>query len=690
MRLKENKTAVFYYIILILFTAIVGYISLGRGFDFNILDSMTGDGFGIYVYVKGIQEHGLLGVWLNNRIGMPDGSALIDYPAMGNIEVIIIWIISWFTDSFTKIVYVFLILSFVFDGIAMSLLMRKLHFNNEVSFVFSCLFSFAPYHFYRYLVHMTLILYVSIPIALYLGGYIIGIVHEDKKWKLLVSSILLGMGYGYYYAFGLIILAVAYLIKLVRLENKREILREIWVGASVLIAVFVGLLPKFIYTLMNGSNLEAGKRFFFEQETYGLKIINLLLPVTYSRVESLRRLTESYISSGAPLVNENHTASLGIIGSVGFIVLCFAFIISFANREKCNGDRWKLIDYLSIITLTFVLVSAIGGFGEIFNWAVTSQIRCYNRSSILLTCTSLLMVAILMNMIRDKNRWISVIICILTLLVGMYDQVNILPDHWQDGVRGTQEMYESYFDRVEGALSENAMVYQLPYMEYPEAGYVNNVSDYKLFAGYLFTDTLRWSYGAVRGRNEYARELNIDRGMSYRFLAKIKEAGFEAVYIDLDGYADSGEQILGFYNGLKISPIISDDGKLYLYDISGLSISESAFKPGYTFVKAWADKYKDEVLVEEIDYVVDGLSSMDLTAYSILYDWFIADRSSLEASDQEYIDSMYYEVLNRGESDEEREFWVVQLQNGMSRQEVFYSILNGKEFRTVNGLTSED
>ncbi len=690
MKLKRNKVVVLYYMALMLFTGLVGYISLGRGFDFDIMSSLEADGFSIYAFVKGIQENGISGAWLNNRIGAPGRAVLLDFPGVGNIDIIIMWIISWFTDSFTQIVYVFLILSYVFDGIAMSLLMRKLRFNTEVSFVFSCLFSFAPYHFYRYLGHLSLILYISIPIALYLGGYIIGIVHEDKKWKLIVSSILLGMGYGYYYAFGLIVLAVAYLIKFIKLEKKREILKELWIGAAVLSAVFVGMLPQFVYTLMYGPNLEVGKRTFFESENYGLKIINLLLPVSYSRLEPLRNLTESYISSGAPLVTENEYASLGTIGSIGFIILCIALIISFVKKEKCSSDRWNLVDYLSILTLTFVLISAIGGFGEIFNWAVTSQIRCYNRSSILLTCTSLLMIALLVNMIGDRSRRICVIACILTLIVGMYDQVNVLPAHWQDGIRETQEMYEVYFDKVEDALDENDMVYQLPYMEYPENGPVNNMADYKQFTGYVFTDTLKWSYGAVRGRNEYARELYIDGGMSYRFLAAVKEAGFSAVYIDLDGYEDGGEQILGFYNELGILPVVSDNSKLYLYDISELSIPQNAVKPGYTFVKRWADKFHDEVVSEEIDYITDGLNSMDMSAYLILYDWFSADQSVLQCSDQEYIDSMYYEVLNRGESAEERDSWIEQLQNGISREEVFYAFLNSTEFREGNGLKTED
>ena len=277
--MKENRINIFYYVILIIFTGMIGYISLGQGFDFDIIDSLGGDGFLGLALAKGINEHGILGAWFNNRIGMPDGSSLIDFPSVGNIDLIIMWIISWFTDSDTQIVYVFLILSFSLDGIAMSILMRKLNFNREVSFVFSCLFSFAPYHFYRYLGHMSLILYISIPIALYLGGYIIDIINEDKKWKLVLISILLGMGYGYYYAFGLIVLAVAYLVKFIRLENKKEIVGQLWVSVVVLVTIFMGLLPKLIYSIINGNNTEAGTRVFFEQEIYGLKIINLLLVV---------------------------------------------------------------------------------------------------------------------------------------------------------------------------------------------------------------------------------------------------------------------------------------------------------------------------------------------------------------------------------------------------------------------------
>lgn len=673
---KKYKSAL-YYLALIAVTGLVGYISLGRGFDFDVVNSTNGDGFSTMAGIKSIQERGIWGAWFNYRTGAPGVSTLIDFPAWGLVDDIIYCVLSCFTDSTPRIAYMFLIVSFPLDGIAMSLLMRKLNFNEAVSFVFSSLFAFAPFHFIRYLGHSTLIVYISIPAALYLGGCIVGIIDETKKWKLIAVSVVLGIGYGYYYAFGLIVLAVSYLVRFIKLDNKKEILRQLWIGVAVSVSIFVGLLPQITYSIVNGKNLEAGNRIFWEQEIYGLKIINLLLPVPYSRNAVLRNLTESYASSGAPIVTENYFAGLGIIGSLGFAALCITFIISFVGK-KYAGKEWELVDYLALVTLTFVLTGTVGGFGEIFNWAVTAQIRCWNRCSILLTCTCLLMVAVMVSKIRNRRRLAAV--CVMLLLVGMYDQVRVLDAGWQDGNRDIQRMYESYFDEVEGSLNENAMVYQLPYVEYPEAGWTNNLSDYELFAGYLFTDTLRWSYGSMRGRNEYARELNVDEGMSYRFLAKIKEKGFEAVYIDLDGYADGGEKILAFYNGLGITPLVSGDGKLYVYDISEVEVTDGMLTPGYSFVKMMSEKYNADASDEDMIKLAKGLSVSDMAAYSTLWCWFVSGEPG-SMTDEEYVENLYILILNRKPDDGGKAGWIEAIQNGMQRESVFQSFLGSEEFK---------
>lgn len=685
---KETKIDIGYYVFLIIATLGVGYISLGKGFDFNTFFSISGDGtFGVTL-VKGIQENGFFGIWFNGRIGAPETSALIDYTGLGNVMVLLIWLISIFVKSTPAILYIYLILTFALDGVSMSLLLRKIGINREVSFVVSMLFACAPYHFYRYLVHASLINYMFVPIAIYLSLYIIGYI-EEKTWKIILLCILLGLGYGYYYAFGLILMTVACIIQFIKIDKKKEIFKKLWVIGAVLATVLLTLTPKIVYALVNGANAEAGHRIFIEQEVFGLKIINLLLPVTYSRIEPLKALSDEY-ASVAPLVNENRFASLGIVGVVGFVALCVCFFISFIDRKRKRTQEWELIDFISLATLSFVLVGSVGGFGEIFNWAVTSQIRCYNRSSIVLTALSLMMIAILLNKIELKKKWISIVVCVLVLCIGLYDQVNIYAANWQDGIKVVQSMYEEYFDKVEESLPEGTMVYQLPYMDFPEAGSVNNVEDYKLFAGYLFTDNLKWSYGGVRGRNLAARNLNIDSGMSYTFLAKIKQAGFGAVYIDIAGYDDGGEQILSFYNSLGIEPIISGDNNLYVYDISKCEISEGYLKPGFAFIKYWTDTYStDEVAEELLFQMTDGIKAMDLKTLNSL--WMMCNNEDivLSGTDEEYVLFLYREVLGREAVESELDEWVLDMQNGRTREDAFKSFLCCDEFRNGKGLAEE-
>ena len=48
----------------------------------------------------------------------------------------------------------------------------------------------------------------------------------------------------------------------------------------------------------------------------------------------------------------------------------------------------------------------------------------------------------------------------------------------------------------------------------------------------------------------------------------IKKAGFEGVYIDTKGYADSGKEIISFYeNTLGLEGFSNEDGCLYFFKL---------------------------------------------------------------------------------------------------------------------------
>ena len=682
----------FFYLLVIIVSLTIGYISLGINFNFDVYSSFQGDGTLLSTIIKSIQENGISGIWFNKRLGAPETSSFIDWPVQDLLMSLILWSITIFTDSIPRTQYIYLIITFLLDALSMAILLKKLKMSSVISFTISILFTVAPFHFFRFLGHAVLSNYMSFALTMYLSLNVLGIIKEEKKdrWKIWVCGVLLGIGYGYYYAFGLIVLATAYFMRFLKLEHKKDLLGQLWIGSLVLVTIFLSLLPKIVYSFIYGSNQIVGKRSYIEQEIYGLKIVQMLLPPSYSRFSVFRSLNQEY-SSKAPLVTENAFSSLGLVASIGFLILCITMFVSISLGEKKKKDKWLLVDFLSLATLSLLLMGMIGGFGEIFNYFVTAQIRCYNRCSIYIAGLSLVMIAHLFMIVRSNRKWVLGIVCAAVLMVGFVDQVNYSDKNNQKALKNKQEQYEEFFSQVEGQLEKNAMVYQLPYLDFPE---VSADFDYKHFIGYLFTDTLKWSYGGIKGRNLLAGSLNIDEGMSYLFLSSIKEAGFDAVYIDLSGYDDEKRTLLlQFYQGIGVSPIISKDELLYLYDISSLEIFDGMLKPGYAFVSSWMDKYGMDLGNEEKAYIAEGIRNLDKKAYLEMYA-AIRDEDVISIfSDDTYIDFLYSSILGRKESSEERDSWVKTLEKGVSREDVFYDFLNSQEFRIRQGydkLAKED
>ena len=110
-----------------------------------------------------------------------------------------------------------------------------------------------------------------------------------------------------------------------------------------------------------------------ESEIYGLKIIQLLLPIPDHRVSFLSEISKAYHTT-APLVNENAIASLGFVGSIGLIIsLIVIFLSIFNNSILSKNNNLKLIQKLSAFNLAAVLLATIGGFGTVFAYLIFPQ-----------------------------------------------------------------------------------------------------------------------------------------------------------------------------------------------------------------------------------------------------------------------------------------------------------------------------
>jgi phosphoglycerol transferase len=97
--------------------------------------------------------------------------------------------------------------------------------------------------------------------------------------------------------------------------------------------------------------------------------------------------------------------------------------------------------------------------------------------------------------------------------------------------------------KVEKLAGENALIFQLPMVPFPENPPVVNMSDYEHLRGYLHSETLRWSYGGVKGRKAFEWQQSLP-GESQSLVESLRKKDFRAIWIDRRGYADQGESIM--------------------------------------------------------------------------------------------------------------------------------------------------
>jgi hypothetical protein len=112
------------------------------------------------------------------------------------------------------------------------------------------------------------------------------------------------------------------------------------------------------------------------------------------------------------------------------------------------------------------------------------------------------------------------------------------------------------------------MVFQLPYVGFPEGATVEQLGSYEHLAPILHAKRLRWTFGAMGGRPEATWYFLTSSLAPERMIETLGKVGFHALEINRKGYADRGAAIEKSLVALGLLPdVISDDGNMVLYKI---------------------------------------------------------------------------------------------------------------------------
>ena len=146
----------------------------------------------------------------------------------------------------------------------------------------------------------------------------------------------------------------------------------------------------------------------------------------------------------------------------------------------------------------------------------------------------------------------------------------------QTPVPGTPDLYKNEYlqDRafvksIETPLPKGTMIFQLPYVPYPESLPVNKMTDYEHFKGYLHSTHLRWSYGAPKGREADRWQQQVTSQPLDGFVNSLVFVGFGGLWLDRFGYADNGVQMVAQLNTiLETTPVESENQRYVFWDLA--------------------------------------------------------------------------------------------------------------------------
>lgn len=535
----------------------------------------AGDGITSEVTMKSMQDTG----WIYNNpyMGAPYGVQNYDATTMELFLNLIQQVLVWITGNWVLAYNLFYLSGYFLCGITAYYAFRKLDISAIVSVPLAVLYTFAPYHLARGTGHIYLGMYFMVPImCLYLyrlwKNEMI-FVKGKKGWitrpnVIRFITLMIMALTGIYYAFFMcFFLCVILLYTLLNDRNKQRIQQAISSIGIIVGSLVLGTIPNITYWIQNGGSMIPDKG-ANGAELYGLKIIQMLLPIRNHRIAILALLRQKY-DENYPLVSENAIACLGTVTAIGFLLLCISLFIGRRLKEESNFRIG------SVLTLAAILFGTIGGFSSALSF-VTASIRCYNRFSIFIAMFSLIALGtLLQNLVArcQATLWKRIFVCGMMLgilLFGCWDQMIPISENYHAEVAKAYDADDNFVKGIEQLAGVDAMIYQLPYMQNPENGAINQLQDYSHYMGYLHSNTLHWSYGSIIGRDADNLCKSISELPFEEQIEQIQANGYAGIYIDWKAYTEEEkekmERILQLKTGSE--PFMHSDGTRYYYQFS--------------------------------------------------------------------------------------------------------------------------
>jgi phosphoglycerol transferase len=355
-------------------------------------------------------------------------------------------------------------------------------------------------------------------------------------------------------------------LRYLRTRSRPAILAALAAIAAAAAGFALSNVDTWTFKAAYGPNPGAFSREYKWLEIYGLKIKDLVIPPVTHRADALARFGLDHRRQ-APLNDEDGSGYQGMVG-----IACLVWLAATAVSRLATG-REKEVPLEAWQVLWIVLMFTTGGLNAIIGALGFTMFRTGCRSSIVILAITLLWAARRLTELTSRRTaspnggsggidWPLVNAAAAVCLVILWDQVPRPPSaEVRQQIDGRIAADRDFTARMEEALPDGAMVFQLPVMEHPESP-INGVPSYDHFRPYIFSRGLRFSFGSHKGRererwqaalqaklfeqakvDQQAGIIRFDPASARAAVEQLEQLGFAAIYVNRNGFPDRGRGI---------------------------------------------------------------------------------------------------------------------------------------------------
>lgn len=511
-------------------------------FNWSNGDPYSGDSLGVFSLIKAFAEGDISPFLLkfNDRLNAPFVANWNDYPLESMIYAIPSIFVKIF--GFYEGLNIYLMLLHVACGLSFYFVGRSLSYDRSWCFAGAFIFAFSPFLFYRGLSHLTVATVWHLPLLLLTLVWVNAPTRlnlsNKTAWRVSVlTSILVGLFNPYYAAVFLFFLLISLAGK-VHSKQINEAKQAAWLIGIVIFAFISQHLDTFIFQMSEGKNSLAIMRNLEGLTIWGLRIPDMIFPPEH-RSSMLAWFSASRYYNNIPgfLRGESQLAYIGIISAFGLVLLMVVGTLKVAEKRFDEISYWY---WLGLGSLGF---SVAGGLNYLAGAIGFVLFRATNRFSIVLMLIGLYFLCELLSgkKMAPRTTWG---LAVGAIVFALWDQIP--PSKMASRLENRNSLIISdriFTSKLENSLPPNAMVFQLPVHAFPESGPVIGMSDYEHFRPYLYSKSLRFSYGTQKGRGDSDWQLKIEKMPVETMVANLEKYGFSAILINRNAYSDKAETI---------------------------------------------------------------------------------------------------------------------------------------------------